>query len=97
MGMDTFFELTLGGDSLPNRKPHPQPLLHACDAFGVTKDKAVMVGDSKNDILAARAAGIHCIGVGYGYNYDEDIAVYGPDLVLEDFRALAAPFGVTFG
>ena len=94
MGMDTLFELTLGGDSLPNKKPHPEPLLHACRLLGIDTEKAVMVGDSKNDILAAKAAGMHCIGLGYGYNYDEDIAVYGPDLVIHDFCALAEPFGV---
>jgi phosphoglycolate phosphatase len=97
MGMDTLFELKLGGDSLENRKPHPQPLLHACDTLGVAREKTIMVGDSKNDILAAKAAGIACIGVAYGYNYDEDIAAYAPDLVLDDFGALAAPFGVPRG
>ena len=97
LGMDTFFEYTVGGDSLPNRKPHPQPLLHACDALGVPRENCVMVGDSKNDVLAAKAAGMACIGLGYGYNYGEPIAAYGPDLVLDDFGALAAPFGVSHG
>jgi len=97
LGMDTLFELKLGGDSLPEKKPHPAPLLHACDRLGIAPEKCVMVGDSKNDILAAKAAGMHCIGLGYGYNYDEDIAVYAPDLVLDDFCALAAPFGVSCG
>jgi len=97
MEMDTLFELTLGGDSLPKRKPDPLPLLHACKLLGVAPEKCVMVGDSKNDILAARAAGIQSIGVGYGYNYDEAISVYGPDLVCEAFYSVAAPFGVSCG
>lgn len=95
LGMDTMFELKIGGDSLPHRKPDPLPLLHVCEMLGIDREKCVMVGDSKNDILAAKAAQMHCIGVGYGYNYDEDIAAYGPDLVLDDFCALAEPFGVS--
>jgi phosphoglycolate phosphatase len=95
MGMDTLFELKIGGDSLPHKKPDPLPLLHVCATLGIDREKCVMVGDSKNDILAAKAAQMHCIGLGYGYNYDEDIAAYGPDLVLDDFCALGEPFGVS--
>ncbi len=94
LGMDTIFELIIGGDSLPQKKPHPMPLQHACETLGVAPEHSVMVGDSKNDILAAKAAGMHCIGVGYGYNYDEHISVYDPDLVVEDFGTLRASFGV---
>lgn len=94
LGMDALFELTLGGDSLPLKKPDPLPLLHACEILGVATERCVMIGDSKNDILAAKAAGIDSIGVGYGYNYGEDIAVYEPDLVVAEFRALNDPFGV---
>ncbi len=97
MGMSTLFELTLGGDSLPQKKPDPFPLLHACETLGVAPEKCIMVGDSKNDVLAAKAAGMQCIGVGYGYNYDEPISMYEPDLVCGDFGALAAPFGISFG
>jgi len=94
LGMDALFELTLGGDSLPLKKPDPLPLLHACETLGIPAERCVMVGDSKNDILAAKSAGMHCIGLGYGYNYGEDLAAYGPDLVLSDFGAVAVPFGV---
>lgn len=97
MGMESLFEMTLGGDSLPQKKPHPLPLLHVCEQLGIAPEKCVMVGDSKNDILAAKAAGMHCIGLGYGYNYGEEIASYLPDLVLNDFRALSNPFGLTRG
>ena len=94
LGMDDLFELTVGGDSLPHKKPHPAPLLHACETLGIAPEKCVMVGDSKNDILAAKAAAMHCIGLGYGYNYGEAISAYDPDLVLHDFCALGEPFGV---
>lgn len=94
LDMSELFEYTIGGDSLPQKKPDPAPLLHVCDTLGVEKDRCVMIGDSKNDILAAKAAEMHCIGLGYGYNYDEAIDAYGPDLVCETFAEVVAPFGV---
>ena len=96
LGMSDLFEYTLGGDSLPVRKPDPRPLLHVCEALGVDKAHCVMVGDSKNDILAAKAAGIQSIGLGYGYNYGETIAAYAPDLVCDAFADIAAPFGAPY-
>ncbi len=86
------FELILGGDSLEQRKPHPMPLLHVCDKLGVTVDECVMVGDSKNDILAANAAKMQSIGVTYGYNYGEDIGIYNPDVVFDDFADILTSF-----
>lgn len=80
-----FFELTVGGDSLTRRKPDPLPLLHVCETLNLSVDQCIMVGDSKNDIIAAKAAGMHSIGVSYGYNYGEDISVYEPDFVVDDF------------
>jgi phosphoglycolate phosphatase len=47
-----------------------------------------MVGDSKNDILAANACGMQSIGVTYGYNYGEDISVYKPDVIVDDFAEI---------
>jgi len=79
------FELVLGGESLPEKKPSPLPLLHACKYFNITPDEAIMVGDSKNDILAAKNAGIKVIALNYGYNQGEDITKYNPDFVFEKF------------
>lgn len=87
------FELWLGGDSLERRKPDPLPLLHICDALGVAVSECVMVGDSKNDILAAKRAGMQSIGVTYGYNYDEDITVYGPDVTVDGMHDIIDFFG----
>ena len=84
--LDTYFETFLGGDSLSKKKPHPMPLEHLCKTLGVNIDQSVMVGDSKNDILAAKACGMHSIGVTYGYNYGEDINSYDPDLVVDQFQ-----------
>ncbi len=70
------------------KKPDPAPLLHVCEKLGVSVEKSVMVGDSKNDIQAANACGMHSVGVTYGYNYGEDIGVHNPTLILNDFSEL---------
>ncbi|MCF6201783.1 MAG: phosphoglycolate phosphatase [Hydrogenimonas sp.] len=85
LSIESFFEVVVGGDDLPEKKPHPAPLLNICERVGVNSDRALMVGDSKNDILAAKAAGMASIGVAYGYNYGEDIAIYEPDAVATSF------------
>jgi phosphoglycolate phosphatase len=92
--IDSLFELILGGDSLEKKKPDPLPLLHACQKLNIPTDRCVMIGDSKNDILAAKAAGMQSIGVTYGYNYDEPISSYAPDLVIEKFSELLKLFNI---
>ena len=82
------FVIALGGDSLPVKKPHPEPLVHVCKQLGTSIEQAVMVGDSKNDILAAKAAGMQSVGLTYGYNYNEAISLQEPDVVLDDFSHL---------
>jgi len=69
MGIDRYFLISVGGDTLPVKKPDPAPLLHAMEALGGTRGTTVMVGDSTADIDAARAAGIPCVAVRYGYNF----------------------------
>ncbi len=85
LNLDGLFELHLGGDSLLQKKPDPMPLLHVCEQLDVTVEQCVMVGDSKNDILAANTANMQSIGVSYGYNYGEDISVYNPNVVVNNF------------
>ncbi|HHH37591.1 MAG TPA: phosphoglycolate phosphatase, partial [Epsilonproteobacteria bacterium] len=61
--LEAFFEFWLGGDSLERKKPDPLPIQAACARLGLPADRCVMVGDSSNDILAAKAAGMQSIGV----------------------------------
>ena len=86
------FELILGGDSLAQKKPDPAPLLHVCKQLDVTVEECVMVGDSKNDILAANTCSMQSIGVSYGYNYGEDIGSYDPDIVVDNFANILKTF-----
>ena len=81
-----YFDLWIGGDSLDEKKPSAKPLLYVCEKFNISPQKAVMIGDSKNDIIAAKRAGIKSIALTYGYNYGEDIRGFNPDIVIDDFR-----------
>jgi phosphoglycolate phosphatase len=56
--------------------------------MGFRIEESIMVGDSKNDILAANACGMQSIGVAYGYNYGEDIRTYNPTVVVENFEEI---------
>jgi len=88
LGLDGLFEFIVGGDSLAEKKPNPMPLLHVCKTLDMDIKECVMVGDSKNDILAANACDMQSVGVTYGYNYGEDIGVYSPDIIINDFLEL---------
>lgn len=87
-GWTSLFDMVLGGDSLTTKKPDPAPLLHVCDKLGVMQDKAVMIGDSRNDILAGQNAKIDTLGLSYGYNYGQDIRDLNPTAAFDDFAAL---------
>lgn len=84
----SLFSETLGGQSLPTIKPHPAPLFYLCGKFGILPSELLFVGDSKNDILAAKAAGSKVVGLTYGYNYNIPIAESQPDWVFDDFAEL---------
>ena len=88
------FALVLGGDSLPRRKPDPLPLIHACARIGAAVERSLFVGDSRNDVEAARAAGMPVVCVGYGYNHGRDVSEAGPDAVIGSLEELA---GLCFG
>ena len=83
-----YFELVLSGDSLPKQKPDPLPLLHACKHFGITPDHGMLIGDSSNDVEAARAAGMPVLCVPYGYNHGHDIRESHPDAVVDSLEAV---------
>lgn len=77
-----YFELVLSGDSLPKKKPDPLPLLHVCKHFGVSPESVLLIGDSLNDAMAARAAGCHIFCVPYGYNEGRDVHELDCDAVI---------------
>lgn len=83
-----FFTLWLGGDSLAEKKPHPLPLLHAAQHCQISPAECVMVGDSRHDIAAGKAAGFTTLALPYGYNHGEPIENSHPDLVLSSLTEL---------
>jgi phosphoglycolate phosphatase len=90
LGVHDEFEIIVSGDSLPKKKPDPMPLLHAAEQLGVTPAQSLMVGDSKSDVKAARAAGFQIVCMSYGYNHGEDIRNYDPDAVIDSLVEIRA-------
>ena len=86
--LDSWLSATVCGDTLAVKKPAPQPLSHALKLMNVAPDAAVMVGDSKNDVGAARALKLPVICKTGGYNHGEDIALSQPDAIFDDFSEL---------
>lgn len=87
MGLSHFFELTLSGDSLPEKKPHPLPLQHAAEFFGAPSAEVLLIGDSINDAQAARAAGSPVFIVPYGYNEGQELRGLDCDAFIDDLPA----------
>jgi len=87
-GLFDYFEVIVSGDTCEKKKPDPMPLLHAANLMGVSPENALMLGDSKSDVNAARAAGFHIFCLTYGYNHGEDIRDYHPDAIMDSFMEL---------
>ncbi len=89
-GLAGYFDWLVGGDSLPQQKPDPAALFWVMDKAGVAPSESLFVGDSRNDVRAAKAATVRCVALTYGYNHGEPIANEQPALVLDDLRELVA-------
>lgn len=73
MGIDAYFEVVVGGNTCSEKKPHPMPFLYACEQLGIAPNEALVIGDSSNDSIAARQAGIDVLIVPYGYNEGKSV------------------------
>jgi len=82
LGIAHFFDQVIAGDTLPQKKPDPAPLLHACRGFGIAPADMLMIGDSMNDAQAARAAGCPVFCVPYGYNEGRDVRELDVDAIV---------------
>jgi phosphoglycolate phosphatase len=87
LDLERLFPVVLGAEVLPVRKPDPGPLLWVLERLNARPADAVMIGDSRNDVLAARAAGMPVIAVSYGYA-KMPAAELGADKVVDHFPAL---------
>jgi phosphoglycolate phosphatase len=93
LGLSAWVDRVVGGDSFPLRKPDPAPLLFACKLLGAAPARALMVGDSINDVQAARGAGIPVICVPYGYNEGQDPRQLPCDTFVESLADLPGLLG----
>ena len=91
-----YFTVVIGGDGVKNKKPHPEPLLMVAEKLGLAPTELLFVGDSRNDIQAAKAAGCRSIGLTYGYNYGEPISQSEPDYIFDQFNELLPAFGLPY-
>lgn len=83
-GIAHYFSAVVSGDTTPQRKPHPAPLLHACAALGCEPAANLHIGDSKHDIETARNAGCAVYCVPYGYNEGEPLRAADCDALVAD-------------
>lgn len=92
LGWDTRSAILIGGDTLPERKPHPMPLLHSAAQLGVAVADCVYVGDDRRDIDAARAAGMRSVVALWGYRLEhDDPAGWGGDVLADTVERLLDP------
>lgn len=90
-GLLEWFSLWVGGDTLAEKKPSPLPLLHIAAACNVAPSECLMVGDSRHDVEAGKAAGFATLALPYGYNHGDPIELSQPDVVLSSLIALLNP------
>ncbi|MCL9780440.1 phosphoglycolate phosphatase [Vibrio sp. S4M6] len=87
-GLSGYFTDVIGGDTFINKKPDPEALHWLLAKHGLSAGEMLMIGDSKNDILAAQNAGCHSFALTYGYNHGEPIANSNPDYVADSLLEL---------
>lgn len=88
-GLADWFVCAISGDTTAQKKPHPLPMLVACERLGTYPENNLHIGDSKHDAQAARAAGCPVVLVPYGYNEGEDVFGIDCDAVVESLLAAA--------
>ena len=88
-GLARFFNCVVSGDTVARKKPDPLPVVHACHLLGAQPRDALLIGDSLNDVLAARAAGCTVWCVPYGYNEGRPIGTLDCDAIVGDFLEAA--------
>lgn len=89
-GLASLFQVVIGGDSTPARKPDPTPCHAALDALGARRGVGTMIGDGVQDLRAGRAAGLRTIAALFGYRPEAELRAEGADAYWADFGVLAS-------
>jgi phosphoglycolate phosphatase len=92
LSIEGSFDAILGGDTVAQRKPHPEPLIQMLRSFGIQPTRAVIVGDGGIDIEAGKGAGVWTCGVTYGLGKREELLEAKPDVVVNELRELTQYF-----
>lgn len=87
-GLAEYFDYLGSGDDFAQLKPHPLPLVKAAEWFKANPANSLMVGDSANDVKAARAAGYKVFCVPYGYLNGIPVEALNADLVIDSLADL---------
>lgn len=90
--LDLAHDLLLAREDVPNTKPHPDAVLHACRIFGVAPGDAVMIGDLWTDIAAGRAAGTRTVGIQWPHDPPDRFARCAPDHLISSLQAVGQLF-----
>lgn len=88
-GLAAFFDHAVSGDTCERKKPDPMPLQHACQLLNSRPQDTLMIGDSLNDVQAARAADIAVVAVPYGYNEGQGVQNLGADAIVSSIDEAA--------
>jgi phosphoglycolate phosphatase len=86
-GVACFFSVVVCGGETVERKPHPEPLRKALAGLGLAPAQAAYIGDSPEDVLMARSAGVLAIGVPGGFPNREALAAAAPDLLCPSLES----------
>jgi phosphoglycolate phosphatase len=87
-GLQASFDLVICGDTYPVKKPNPTVIYNCLDALHCVPGESLFVGDSSIDVATAKAAGLVCWAVPYGYNMGEPIERSEPDRIISDLSVV---------
>jgi phosphoglycolate phosphatase len=88
LGLEGYFDIALSRNDVRNLKPNPDGLNFAIERLGANKDKSIFMGDSLDDVNAARNADLRVIIITEGENIKEDILAAKPDYVIKGYEEL---------
>ena len=87
LGIAQYFGFTVSGDEVPHGKPAPDPIIAVAAGLGVAVENGLYVGDGENDIIAAHAAGMRAVGVGFGF-HPEACQAENPEYFVDSYEEL---------
>ena len=82
LGLTGYFEIFVGGDTLPKKKPFPDGVNYILEKAGIGREKSLLVGDGRNDILTAAEAGLQSVYVSWGFSHDSSMTGLSPDFTI---------------